>query len=234
MIMEPPPGYPPPTLIRRRPRAASVRFAIIVLLLFAGLGFYIVSRLLDGAPTSPPPSAPVDAGPVEPGNADAAANSLPDTEQPAGPPQIVVEKPVESGTAAADPPDARKPNQWYFVPRLGDGPGAIYSRDGGQWDFAFACTTAARTIEFIAVGTGFPGEFVDQAISVGKVRVMLEAGYSKNAGGTISATLPASHPFFNSLDGTTAMEVQMVADRKTIVPVGPAVVRLVKDCRGRS
>jgi len=231
MIMEPPPGYPPPTLVRKRGRVVSARAVIVFLLLFAGLGWFIVNSLLDRAPPPPPAVAGTDASGA--GDADSDAAVLPDTTRP-GAPRVIVERPIEDGAAAGEAFDARKPNQWYFVDRLGDGPGAIYSRDGGQWSFAFACTTRTRMIEFIALGTGSPGAFVDQAIDVGKVKLAMEATYSKHADGTISTTLPASHPFFNALDGSTPMEIQLVADRKTIVPVGPAVVRLIRDCRGRA
>ena len=231
MIMEPPPGYPPPTLIRRKSRATSPRFILLFLTLFAGLGFYIVHQLLDGAspPLAPVPVARtvVDRNGVA--DADAAPAALPDmTKSVEAPP--LVEKPVDTGIAKAR--DARKPNQWYFVGALGDGPAAIYSRDGGPWNFAFACTAKTRRVEFIAVGTGSPGSFDRQVIKVGKVRLMMDATYSKEGGGTISTSLPASHPFFNALTDKATMEVQLVSDRKTTIPVGPNVVRLIRACRG--
>lgn len=227
--MEPPPGYPPPTLVRRRTRFGSARFIILFLVLFGGLGYYLVSELLDRAPPSQRPErATADVSGVA--DADAPAAAMPDAAEDG----IIVEQPVEPGTAEAKAGDARKPNQWYFVMALGDGPGAIYSRDGGEWDFALACTKQTRMIEIIAVGTGFPGSFVDQSIRVGKVRLMMDATYAKLAGGTISTTLPAAHPFFDALVGDVPMEFHLVADRKTIVPVGPAVVRLIQDCRSRS
>ena len=225
MIMEPPPGYPPPTLVRKKSRG-PFRFGVLFFVLFAGLGFILVTRLLE-QPSEPPPPAPAAADPGGVGDADAAPAALPDSGQ------IIVEKPVEEGAAAAKAPDARKPNRWYFIDRLGDGPGAIYSRDGSQWNFAFACTSATRTIEFIAVGTGSPGTFVDQSISVGKVKLMMDASYSKDGGGTISTILPASHPFLKALDGSAPMEVKLHALRKTIVPVDANVVRLIGACRGR-
>ncbi len=224
--MEPPPGYPPPTLFRKRSRLAALRPVIIILVLLAGVGYLAMTMLLDNEP-SPPPPAPVERKEVE-----AAPVPAVDTVPPEAP-QVIVEQPIEEGSATGKARDARKANQWYFVKHLGDGPGAIYSRDGGQWNFALACTTRARTIEFIAVGTGSAGTFTDQQIKVGQFKLMMDAAYSKDGGGTISTTLPASDPFFDALDGGAPMEIQLVADRKTIVPVGPDVVRLIKACRGR-
>lgn len=230
--MEPPPGYPPPTLVRKKSRRVPVKAVLLFLALFATIGFLCVNFLLSDGP--PAPSAPVRQAETDAsgaGDADAAPAILPDTA--AGPPQVIVEQPIEEGVRTANAPDGRKPNKWYYVSRLGDGPGVIYSRDGGRWNFAFACDLSARTIEFIAVGTGSPGAFVGQTIMVGSVRQALEAAYSKDGGGTITSTLPASDPFFNALDGSMPMEVQLVADRKTIVPIGPDVVRLISECRGR-
>lgn len=233
--MEPPPGYPPPTLVRKKSRGLPVRVLVLLLLILAGLGYGAVSMLLGDAPPPPPPAAApraeTDASGA--GDADSEAAALPDTARSEAP-QVIVERPIEEGAATGGARDARKPNQWYFVDRLGDGPGAIYSRDGGQWNFAFACAARARTIEFIAVGVGSPGDFVDQVINVGSYKLAMDATYSKDGGGIISTVLPASHDFFNALDGSTPMEIQLVADRKTIVPVGPGVVRLISVCRGRA
>lgn len=229
--MEPPPGYPPPTLIRKKSSGVPVRVVVIVLLALAGLAYGAVNMLLDNE--APPPPAPVQRAATDAsgaGDADSEAAALPDAAKP----QVIVEQPIEEGAATGNAGDARKANQWYFVSRLGDGPGAIYSRDGGQWNFAFACATRARTIEFIAMGTGEPGDFADQVINVGSFKLAMDATYSKDGGGMISTTLPASHPFFNALDGSSPMEIQLVAGRKTIVPVGPGVVRLIRTCRGRS
>jgi hypothetical protein len=145
----------------------------------------------------------------------------------------MVETPEAAEAAAQPSVDARKANQWYYVPRLGDGPGAIYSRTGGQWNYAFACNQAARTIEIIATGTGDPAGFDQQAIDVGKTRLMMDATYARDGGGVISTVLPAKNSFFDALDGSAPMEIQLVASRKAIVPVGADLVRLIRTCRGR-
>lgn len=229
--MQGPIGYPPPTLVRKRSgfpkRAVTVLVAIILI-----AGGYGITRLIQSPPAPEPVERPVPPPMTGAGtaSADTPAAALPDA---AARPAVVVETPAD-GKTVDNPVDARRPNSWYYVPRLGDGPGAIYSRTGGQWSYALACTTAAKTIEIIAVGTGSPGDFDRQAITVGKVRLMMDATYSPDGGGTISTTLPASHAFFEALDGSLPMEIQLHANRKTVVPVGPEVVRLIRDCRGRS
>lgn len=225
MNMETPLGYPPPTLIvRKRSAKRGLRAFVVMIVAAGGLGFYVVDSLLESPPRPAP--APVAS---EVGDADADPAALANS---AGEPSITVDAPPADTAPAQPSVDARQPNRWYYVGRLADGPGAIYSRSGGQWNFAFACTTRTRMIEFIAVGTGSPGDFDQQSITVGKVRLMMDAGYSKEGGGTMITTLPASHPFFKALDGTAPMEVRLHKTRKTIVPVGPDVVRLIEACRG--
>lgn len=222
--MEGPIGYPPPTLVRRRPVVRRVRFAVLVAVVAAGLGITVLERFDDSttAPEPPPVAATV------PAPADVRPEALPDTPTE---PAVKVETP--DAEPAGPSVDARQPNQWYYVDRLADGPGALYSRNGGQWSYALACTRATRTIEIIAVGTGDPGGFDKQMISIGKAKLMMDASYARDSGGTMITTLPAAHPFFNAFDGSGSMEIQLHADRKAIVPVGPAVIRLIRDCRGR-
>lgn len=222
--MEGPIGYPPPTLVRRRPVVRRVHFAALVVLVMAmGLGVTVVERLGDrpAEPAPPPVATTVAAADVPPGSLPDAANE----------PAVKVETP--DAEPAGPSVDARQPNQWHYVDRLADGPGALYSRNGGPWSYALACTSATRTIEIIAVGTGDPGGFDKQMISIGKVKLMMDASYAKDGGGTMITILPAAHPFFDAFDGSGSMEVQLHADRKAIVPVGPAVIRLIRDCRGR-
>lgn len=232
MNVQAPIGYPPPTLVRKKSGFFRLRTLAILLVVGALIaGGYVVTRLLQTREAAPPPAKPAppqpDASVVAPVDTPAAA--LPDT---AAAPPVTVETPAD--TAKVDKPvDARVANSWYYVPRLGDGPGAIYSKTGGQWSYALACTAKTRMIEIIAVGTGSPGNFEQQAITVGKAKLLMDASYSSDGGGTISATLPAADPFFTALDGSAPMEIQLVADRKTVVPVGPAVARLVSACRGR-
>ena len=233
--MDAPRGYPPPTLVRKKSGGKLVR--VLIVLLVAGLlaGIWSITNFIDSKPVPPPVAAPeaepaTVAIPDEPesaGNADTPAAALPDTAttQP-----VTVETAVDIADAAPSP-DARQPNRWYYVASLGDGPGAIYSRTGGAWNFALACNARAKTIEFIAVGTGTP-DTDKPSIGVGSYKLMMDAVYSKDGGGTISTVLPAKDPFFTALDGSAPMEIQLLATRKTVVPVGPDVVRLVKTCRG--
>nr|WP_157034260.1 hypothetical protein [Sphingomonas sp. Y57] len=223
--MQGPIGYPPPTLVRKRssPRARLMVALMAVLLVAGGYG---LAELLLSAPKGVPLPSASTSGTLT-ATADTPAAAMPDASN-----AVVVEAPTDAATVE-QPVDARRANAWYYVPWLGDGPGAIYSRTGGQWSYAFACTSAARTIEIIAVGTGSPGSFDKQAIGVGRVKLMMDASYSSDGGGTISTTLPAGHAFFNALDGSAPMTIQLHADRKVVVPVGPAVVRLIRDCRGR-
>lgn len=203
----------------------------MILLLTVALIFliYSVSRFVAGAPEARVAVTPARGDANGTGGIDSNAAALPDS---AATQAVIVERPGDSAAPAQPSPDARQPNRWYYVNVLGDGPGAIYSRTGGQWNFAFACTARARVIEFIAVGTGAPGDFDKQSIRIGKVRLMMDASYSPEGGGTIITKLPATHPFFNGLNGETPMEIQLQRNRKTIVPIGPDVVRLVKACRG--
>ncbi|WP_152663931.1 hypothetical protein [Sphingomonas sp. SRS2] len=209
-----------------------MRTVILLLTVLLVLLIYAISQFMvaEEAP-APAPAAPVAVDATGAGDADSNAAALPDT---AAGQDMIVEQPIDPATPAPPTPDARQPNRWYYVNALGDGPGVIYSRTGGQWNFAFACTTRTRAIEFIAVGTGAPGDFDKQAIRVGKVKLMMDASYSQDGGGTIISVLPATHAFFNALDGTKPMEIQLHATRKTIVPIGPAVIRLIKTCRGGS
>jgi len=230
MIIEPPPGYPPPVLVRKRSAKRPLALLILVAFVVAAIIIGLLERQGTTEQTAPARAQPAPPATKFVGNADSAAESLPD----AGDAAVAVETALAEPVRAANAPDGRKANLWYFVPRLADGPGAIYSRDGHQWSFALSCTTRRRTIEFIAIGTGSPGYFDKQSIKVGKVRLMMDATYSKEQGGTISTTLPAAHPFFKALDGSAPMEVQLVAGRKIILPVGPAVTHLVDICRGRA
>jgi len=234
MNVQSPIGYPPPTLVRKRSGLFRLR-TLTILLVGVGLaiGGYAVTRRFQTQEAAPPQAEPArrPAKPAPPVVApvDTPAAALPDT---AAAPPVTVETPDDA--AKVDKPvDARVANSWYYVPRLGDGPGAIYSKTGGQWSYAFACTTRTKMIEIIAVGTGSPGNFEQQAIAVGTAKLLMDASYSPDGGGTISATVPAADPFFSALDGKAPMEIQLVADRKTVVPVGPAVARLVATCRGR-
>ncbi|WP_208633687.1 hypothetical protein [Rhizorhabdus wittichii] len=225
MNMQGPIGYPPPTLVRKR-SGLRMRLAVVLATVALAAGGYGVARLFLSAPKAAP--APSEARPAAvTASADTPAAAMPDAAA-----AVVVEAPADA-PAVDTPVDARRANAWYYVSRLGDGPGAIYSRTGGQWSYALACTSATRTIEIIAIGTGSPGGFDRQAISVGKVTLMMDASYSLDGGGTISTTLPASHAFFDALDGSAPMTIQLHATRKAVVPVGPAVVRLIRDCRGR-
>lgn len=226
-----PTGYPPPTLIRKRSGLRRMRAIILLFAVGIVLIIYALSQLLaddsaqNGSGRSAPPGGLAGAGPRD---ADANPATMPDS---AAEPAMTVESPADSAVAAQPSPDAREANRWYYVTALGDGPGVIYSRTGGQWNFAFACTLRTRTIEFIAVGTGASGNFDQQSISVGKVKLMMDASYSQDGGGTITTTLPAAHPFFSALSGAEPMEVRLYATRKTVVPIGPDVARLVKTCR---
>lgn len=234
MNMDPPigpVGYPPPTLIRKRSGLRRMRTIIPLCAIGLALIIYAVGQFLagDSAQTaSARPAPPATVGAAGAGDADASPATLPDS---ATGPAMIVERPADSAVAAQPSPDARQPNHWYYVEVLGDGPGVIYSRTGGQWNFAFACALRTRMIEFIAIGAGAPGGFDQQSISVGKVRLMMDASYSTEGGGTITTMLPAKHPFFDALDGSEPMEVRLHATRRTIVPTDPEVVRLVKACR---
>lgn len=217
--MEAPAGYPPPTLIRRR-RFGRMPTIVALLILALVLGTCTLGRSIDRVPLR---RAVPDLG-REQSRAPARVAA----------PALIVETPADTTVAAQPSIDARKPNRWYYVARLGDGPAAIYSRDGGQWNFAFACDARTRTIEFIAVGTGSPGDFDQQALRVGKIKLLMNATYARDSGGTISMKLPAAHPFLNALDGRMPMEIELMPTRKTIVPVDADVVRLVEACRGRA
>lgn len=227
--MQGPIGYPPPTLVRKR-SGLRVRLAVALALAALAAGGFGVAWLIQSREASVPATGdtPREVAPkAVTASADTPAAAMPDAAA-----AVVVEAPADA--APVDQPvDARRANAWYYVARLGDGPGAIYSRTGGQWSYAFACTSATRTIEIIAIGTGSPGSFDQQAISVGKVKLMMDASYSPDGGGTISTKLPAGHAFFDALDGSAPMTIQLHATRKAVVPVGPAVVRLIRDCRGR-
>ena len=255
--MEEPPGYPPPTLVRRRSAKGRLAFFVAIVILAAAVGFFVVSRLTENsapAPVAQEPAAaepkPVQLEPAPPepappppnpvGDADAKAAALPDAAK-AAPGAAPAPAPVAVDDATADAParpagkarDARPANLWYYVGRLGDGPGAIYSRDGRQWNFAFACTLKTHMIEFIAVGTGSPGGFDKQSMGAGQVRLEMDGTYSKDGGGIISSKLPASHAIFTTLlGGKDPLEVQLVASHKTVLPVSPGLIRLIKTCRG--
>lgn len=236
MIMEQPPaGYPPPTLIRRRSPKRRLALLIVLVLAAAALGALVVSRITETGISAPPlrptPAGGADSSPAAP----ADAVRPPAAVEPAEPPVTVDNAAADAPAKAANARDGREANLWYYVRRLGDGPGAIYSRDGRRWSFAFACTTRTRTIEFIAVGTGSPGDFDRQSMRAGRVGLEMDATYSKDGGGIISTRLAAAHPIFDALAaGKDPLEVQLVASHKTILPVGPGLVRLIGACRGHA
>lgn len=234
-------SYPPPTLIPRKSRASGVRRAVFVGTLGLLVATCAVTRMthssekadmgpLADAPLSPPPGSPApkvaEAAPAP------AAEPAPAPVAMAAPAAAPVVAPA-AVVPAAPAPDARQPDHWYYVPQIGDGPGAIYSRTGGGWDYAFACTLATRTIEFIAVNTGDPGTFDRQYMRVGHARLMLDATYSKEGHGTISTKLPAKHPFFDAFVGTgKSIELELLEGKTVVIPVGSEVTRLIRDCRG--
>ncbi len=223
--MEGPIGYPPPTLVRRRPGPARKRFFVLLFVVAGALAAYTVSF----TPDQPPAPAPAP----QPRAVVAPPPAPKPVEAPPAPAIAVEDLAAKAGAAEQPSVDGRQANRWHYVRRLGDGPGVIYSRTGGGWDFAFACTPATGMIEFISTGTGSPGDFDQQTMAVGNVRLPMDATYSKDGGGMISTKLPATHAFFNALDGSQPMEVQLLATRKTILPIGPEVVRLIRTCRGR-
>lgn len=214
-------SYPPPSLIPRRSRASWTRRIVFVATLGLLLGTCTVARLAgndDGDKA--------DQGPLS----DSALPSRHDEPPPSKAPDAA------PATSPAPPSlDARQPDHWYYVPQIGDGPGAIYSYSGGGWDYAFACTLATHTIEFVAVNIGDPGTFDQQYMRVGRVKLMLDASYSKEGHGTISTKLAARHPFFDAFTGTGKdIELQLLADHKVVIPVGSEVTRLIRDCRGKA
>lgn len=216
--------YPPPKLIRRKSRAPSVRRTVFVITLGLLVGTCTLARLTHGSESDKAGQGPLSDPPTFSPSGEPSSLSIGPAETP---------PPVESAKAGAPSVDARLPDHWYYVPQIGDGPGAIYSRNGGGWDYAFACTLPTRTIEFIAVNTGDPGAFDQQYMRVGRVKLMLDASYSKEGHGTISTRLAARHPFFDAFVGTDkAIELQLLADHKIVIPVGTEVTRLIRDCRG--
>jgi hypothetical protein len=223
-------SYLPPTLIPQKSRASWGRRLVFVGTLGLLVATCTVARFAGGGdkaqqgPLADP--ATLDA----PAPADTPASEATTAVAPAAP---AVVAPDSAASPSAPSIDARQSDHWYYVPQIGDGPGAIYSRSGGGWDYAFACTAATHMIEFIAVNTGDPGSFDQQYMRVGRVKLMLDAAYSKDGHGTISTKLPARHPFFDAFVGTDkAIELQLLADQTMVIPVGSAVTRLLRDCRG--
>ena len=238
--------YPPPTLIKRRSRGAWVRYAVLLLIVAIVLGTCTASRFMstDRSPKGTA-SSDIAASPdaassateiVEAPPAGALAEPPPAEQTAAPTPGPVPEAAAAESVAVAQAPmqegDAREANRWYYVRTLGDGPGAIYSRTGGQWDYAFACALATRTLEFIAVNSGNPRGFDRQSMRVGTLDQPMDATYSRDGGGTISMRLPAGNRFFSALANGATVEVQLLASRRVILPVGPDLVRLIRDCRG--
>lgn len=222
MNMHGPIGYPPPTLVRKR-SGVRLRWVALVLVAAVVLGMFGFSSFLDRSPEpvaveelAPAPAPQVAPAPIVPAE-----------------PEMTVERLDTDAVAAQSTVDARQPNRWHYVPRLGDGPGVIYSRNGAGWDYALACTPQTKMIEFIAIGTGSPGEFDKQTLTVGAKTLAMDAYYSESGGGTIGMKLPAGDPFFTALDGASPLEIQLYATRKTIVSVGPDVMRLIRTCRGQ-
>jgi hypothetical protein len=209
-------SYPPPTLVPRRSRAALVRRIVVVVTLLLLVGTCAASRFLQHGESKKAIAATHVSGPFD----------TPHTE------------PVSIAPSVSDAPlqpsaDARQPNHWYYVAQIGDGPGAIYSRDGGGWDYALACTLTTRTLEFIAVNVGDPGNFDKQYLKVGRVKLMMDASYSKEGHGTLSTTLAAKHPFFDAFMGPNkVLEMELTQGRKTVLAAGPELSRVIRECRG--
>jgi hypothetical protein len=223
-------NYLPPTLIPQKPRASWGRRLVFVGTLGLLVATCTVARFAGGGdkPQQGPLADPVP--PEAPAPADTPASKTTTAVSQSAP---VAAAPDSTASPAAPSIDARQSDHWYYVPQIGDGPGAIYSRSGGGWDYAFACTAATHMVEFIAVNTGDPGSFDQQYMRVGRVKLMLDATYSKEGHGTISTKLPARHPFFDAFVGTDkAIELQLLANQTMVIPVGSAVTRLIRDCRG--
>jgi hypothetical protein len=121
--MNGPPGYPPPTLVRRRRGLARPRHLVLLAVVAVVLGTCTLGRLIG---TSEQPA--VQAPPAQDRPAVRA-------ETQAG---IRIVRPVEDSPRAQPSPDARKPNRWYYVARLGNGPEAIYSLTGLQWIYVLS------------------------------------------------------------------------------------------------
>lgn len=225
--------YPPPSLVARRSRASWLRRGVLVATLALLLGTCTVSRLTRGDDIGKSdPAAHVPDPFAEPQR---EARDVPDAPAAAmaGNEAVAAVNVADAAPPAQPPVDARQPNRWYYVPRLGDGPGAIFSRTGGGWDYAFACIAATRTIEFIAVNIGDPGGFDQQYMRIGRAKLMMDASYSREGQGTIITRVAATHPFFNAFAGPDpSLELQLLADRKVVIPIGAEVLRLIRDCGG--
>lgn len=224
-------NYPPPTLIPRKSRASWGRRLVFVGTLGLLVATCTVARFAGGGDGDKAQRGPfADPAPPAPAPADASTPNAATVVTPLAP---LAAAPADAVAPPAPSIDARQPDHWYYVPQIGDGPGAIYSRQGGGWDYAFACTAATHMVEFIAVNTGDPGSFDQQYMRIGRVKLMLDAAYSKEGHGTISSKLPARHPFFDAFVGTgKSIELQLLANQTVVVPVGSAVTRLIRDCRG--
>ncbi|TZG29059.1 hypothetical protein [Sphingomonas montanisoli] len=245
--------YPPPTLVRKpTSRAVWIRRLVLVGTLLVLVGTWAVSNFMKSGEREPLVTAgqdrlaedmAVDGGTETTlGPIDGQEAALPSPADPAPAPDAA---PAEQAAVAAPPApepvatqprssDSRLANNWHYVPRLGDGPAAIFTRNGGAWDYALACNTARGQIEFIAVRTGDPQGFGGQYMRAGGVTARMDATYSRTAGGTISMVLPARHQLFDAVAGQgQAIEAQVVAGAPAMLPVNGDVVRLVRQCRGQ-
>jgi hypothetical protein len=228
-------------LVARRSRAALMRRIVVAATLLLLIGTCTASRFLGGGGSKKHKAVEDAAGPFDaPSNAvaDADAVGAPADEgaSPAAdaPRTEALAPPTPAGSAPVQPSaDARQANRWYYVQQIGDGPGAIYSRDGGGWDYALACTLTTRTLEFIAVNVGDPGTFDKQYLKIGRIKLMMDASYSKEGHGTLSTRLAAKHPFFDAFTGPNkALEMELIQDRKIVLAIGSELPRVIRECRG--
>jgi hypothetical protein len=233
-------SYPPPTLVPRRSHAALARRIVVVVTLLLLVGTCAASRFLRHGGSKKTMATADVAGPL-----DTPSNAVTDVDAIGAPADEVSPNAAEAPRAqpaatvpANGPPlqpsaDARQPNRWYYVSQIGDGPGTIYSRDGGGWDYALACTLTTRSLEFIATNVGDPGAFDKQYLKIGRVKLMMDASYSKEGHGTLSTALAAKHPFFDAFTGPGKMlEMELTQGRKIVLAIGPELSRVIRECRG--
>jgi len=225
-------GYPPPTLFGRRSRRLGVHSIVLLLALAVVLATCTASRFIGSDKKTQPHSEEPSADAIVDVPSPSPAPQAPENSVTPAPsvPAASADAPAEATPTAGD---LRQANRWYYVRALGDGPGVIYSRTGSAWDYAFACALPARTIEFIAVNTGSPAGFDQQSMQVGATKLMMNASYARDSGGTISTKLPATNAFFDTLTNGATLEVQLLANRRVMLSIGPEVARMIRDCRGR-
>lgn len=126
----------------------------------------------------------------------------------------------------------REPDHWYYAAEIGDGPAIVYSRSGGDWDYAFACDSAKHQIEFLVLGADKPPAGAPLILTLASGRLKASPNFIEGGRGALSAIMSASHPFFDALAGSREpLILSLPSGQSVTIQSSPLLGRIVRACR---